>query len=312
MNLQYISNKHGEQHARKHKSANELRLILPSLELSLYQFDVANFTIHFGWITATENDTLVLSALPCRFWYFGMLHNSMMMDIPGGGSCLVHETGVQYAFSPQCAIALRVERAEEYGFFFIKSTRNSQPNSAVARLLDTNYPRFLFQLPKVWKTSNSVDVFSIMTTHLKQQARFFPHKPIACSSTIRQLFANIASCSDQGKFLSVELARNTYQQLRALLSLAHLSQPVDLLLVEAGISDVLTFKKHVKKIYGCSVTELLYIEKSRLAALMLKRNDLAIKEVAAKSGFANIHHFTRYFTQRYKTSPKKYREQFGI
>lgn len=312
MNLQFISNKHGEQYARKYKSANELRLILPSLELSLYQFDTANCTIHFGWIRATENDTLVLSALPCRFWYFGMLHNSMMIDIPGGGSCLIHETGVQYAFSPQYAIALRVETAEEYGFFFIKSTRNSQPTSALMRLLDPEHPRFLFQLPKVLKINETIDIFSMMTTHLKQQARFFPYQPVPCSTTITQLFANISSCADQGKFLSAELARNTYQQLRVLLSLAHLSQPIDLLLVEAGISDVFTFKKHVKKIYGCSVTELLYIEKSRLAAMMLRQNDLAIKEVAAKSGFVNIHHFTRYFTQRYKTSPKRYREHFGI
>lgn len=68
------------------------------------------------------------------------------------------------------------------------------------------------------------------------------------------------------------------------------------------------FYKLFKQETGMSVHEYVIQERLKKAAVLLQETTSTITEVAALTGYASIHHFTRQFTARFGVSPSKYRK----
>jgi len=72
---------------------------------------------------------------------------------------------------------------------------------------------------------------------------------------------------------------------------------------------VSTFKRFFKHVFGSPPGQYIINKKLSLAALLLKKSNKSIQEVAYESGFENAAHFTRMFSKKYKISPSKFREE---
>lgn len=62
---------------------------------------------------------------------------------------------------------------------------------------------------------------------------------------------------------------------------------------------------------GCSPSRYLRQFRLERAAALLRESELPIAEIGLQVGFADLSHFYRAFSEKYKTSPKRFREASG-
>jgi len=74
----------------------------------------------------------------------------------------------------------------------------------------------------------------------------------------------------------------------------------------AGMS-VSTFKRFFKQVYGDSPLQHILAKRLSYAAMLLKKTEKNIQEIAYESGFESPAHFTRMFTKKFKISPSGFR-----
>lgn len=75
----------------------------------------------------------------------------------------------------------------------------------------------------------------------------------------------------------------------------------------AGMS-LSTFKRFFKNVFGSSPGQYIINARLAFAALLLKKGDKTIQEIAYESGFESQAHFARMFTKKYRTPPSKFKE----
>lgn len=68
-----------------------------------------------------------------------------------------------------------------------------------------------------------------------------------------------------------------------------------------------TLSKVIKRTTGYNFKELLQIKKLDTALYLLTNTDMAITKIASTIGYENTSYFHRIFKEKYKVSPKKYR-----
>lgn len=68
-----------------------------------------------------------------------------------------------------------------------------------------------------------------------------------------------------------------------------------------------TLSKVIKKTTGYNFKELLQIKKLDTALYLLNNTDMPITKIASSIGYENTSYFHRIFKEKYKVSPKKYR-----
>ena len=70
---------------------------------------------------------------------------------------------------------------------------------------------------------------------------------------------------------------------------------------------VSTFKRFFKQVYGNSPGQYILDKRLSYAAMLLKKTEKNVQEIAYESGFENPTHFNRSFGKKFKVPPLKYR-----
>ncbi len=89
---------------------------------------------------------------------------------------------------------------------------------------------------------------------------------------------------------------------------AHLHQPLSPAAVAAQVG---LSSRHLSRLLrsqvGLSLGEYVQRERLRVAAALLCGSDLPVKDIAARSGYRDVHHFTRVFSQAFGQGPATFR-----
>ena len=64
----------------------------------------------------------------------------------------------------------------------------------------------------------------------------------------------------------------------------------------------------IKQSTGCTFKDLLQTKRLARAAKLLRESRLSVQDIIAASGYDNTSYFYRIFKERYKTTPKSYRQ----
>lgn len=65
--------------------------------------------------------------------------------------------------------------------------------------------------------------------------------------------------------------------------------------------------KEIKKVSGCTFSELLQKKRLSQAAYLLKNSDMKVIDISLSVGYENVSYFHRIFTKHYGMSPRSYR-----
>jgi YesN/AraC family two-component response regulator len=68
----------------------------------------------------------------------------------------------------------------------------------------------------------------------------------------------------------------------------------------------------VSELSGRSFSELLTEERMIRARKLLLFSECSLAEIAEASGYANVHYFSRHFSEYYGLPPGRYRKQFQV
>ena len=88
-------------------------------------------------------------------------------------------------------------------------------------------------------------------------------------------------------------------------------EPVADVACNVGLDRTYLYRLFVKK-EGVSPSEYLSNYRMEKAEEMLKDKSLSISEVSLLVGFKDTAYFYKVFTNKYKMTPKKYKEKFGV
>jgi AraC-like DNA-binding protein len=135
--------------------------------------------------------------------------------------------------------------------------------------------------------------------------------PIAIT-VLNSLLAQYNSSGHQAKHISLHQARSFYDNRNKLFKIADQRLPICDLLPLAGIDQIKTFRKVLKELYGFTIHELVIEFRMIEAAKLLQQNQQTIKQIALHTGFSNVYHFTRVFTEFYGEPPKTYQRKYGL
>lgn len=89
----------------------------------------------------------------------------------------------------------------------------------------------------------------------------------------------------------------------------HLAEPLRLADVASACGmNATALKQGFRQMFGTSVHALVLDSRCEQAAQLLRRTDLAIKEVARQCGFSSTSHLARHFLPRHGLTPLRYRQ----
>ncbi len=75
--------------------------------------------------------------------------------------------------------------------------------------------------------------------------------------------------------------------------------------------DLYWLSRRVKKLTGCTFTELLQSKRLSQAVFLLQNTNLAVADIGRPVGYDNLSYFHRIFREKYGVSPKQWRKEQG-
>lgn len=170
-----------------------------------------------------------------------------------------------------------------------------------------------FTAQPFWIGKSNTAIRNIFRQIINEDKKNSPCKDSILSALSINLIAEMARLYSPDTLLNQNSAVNDLNESRSWI--------LDQLITDDGIHATLSdlaqqmgvcprqAERIIKEHYGMSLKKLKYEAKMAMAAALLEQKDIAVEECAIRCGYAGAASFISAFKQKYKITPKKYREQ---
>lgn len=187
-------------------------------------------------------------------------------------------------------------------YFKISDIKNN--NSSVSKFASTNF----------WIGKSNAEIRRLFKQMVAENVKSSQWKNDILSSLSIRLISEIARLysADNTNHQNETTSTDLYESRSWILDQLFLDDCSNVTLsdfaMQMGVSQR-QVERIIKDYYGSSFKKMRYEAKMAMAATILEGKDITIDECAEKCGYSSTSAFISAFKSKYKTTPKKYREQ---
>jgi AraC-like DNA-binding protein len=268
---------------------------------SIAKDNYASFYLHY---LASTDDNIIISGLPFPYTLIAVFGYPITCWLSPLVKRTIQDRGSNLFYAAQLKCKIQFQKDRNYQLIFIHFSKDFMTQS----LEDSAR-----QVRSSWELQSPVFYYLksiIIDRQVKKMIFNFLSSPENKDLT-RAILLNLLN-ENQGKFqpnsISPIDAEIFYLSRDHILKMAFSKMPLSALLKKAGIYPVTSIRKRLKQLYDLSIREFLTEIRLEESVRLLRADQMSIKEIATKTGFANASYFSRVFTHYYGQAPKYFRE----
>jgi AraC-like DNA-binding protein len=273
--------------------------------------EVGLSSVYIIQVRVTEDDRLIFKSLQNPISLIFLFGGSAILFRTARQRKIIHDRGAQLFQLADDRFYLSLFKEHMYHIVLISLSEKLMPDDSELNTKDHEYrsPRipagFINQRSRV-ADRTAIDLLSIL---------FFPPGSPADEimtgeiiHVLLQWFFEIENAIFQPGNLTIREASEFYEEKNRLLKVVTQTLVFRKLVEQAGIQQLSLFRKRLKQLYDLNIQQFVTEARMALAITLIRENELSIKQIAAKTGFANIQYFSHVFSEYFGSSPKSFRE----
>jgi AraC-like DNA-binding protein len=268
---------------------------------SIAEDNYASFFLHY---LASTDDKIIISGLPFPYTLIAVFGYPITCWLSPLVKRTIQDRGSNLFYAALLKCEIQFQKDRNYQLIFIHFSKDFMTQSLEdsARQVRSSWelqsPAFYYLKSIIIDRQERKMIFNFLSSP--------ENKDLA-----RAILLNLLN-ENQGKFqpnsISPTDAEIFYLSRDHILEMAFSKMPLSALLKKAGIYPVTSFRKRLKQLYDLSIREFLMEIRLEESVRLLRAEQMSIKEIATKTGFANASYFSRVFAHYYGEAPKYFRE----